>query len=112
MTGSRNGVISLWKNNKIAISTKGFDGLTLVLFKDGSIFGVSQKIDAVELNRSNLKVVREYKGRMCQPFTIDANENNLVIGYRNPGYIDVHNRKELGRDGTHQKRMVNFFILH
>ena len=108
MTGSRNGLISLWKNNKVQKSTKIFDKWTLVLFKDGRIFAASEDEDVVELNM-NLELIKKYKGRNKQPLTIDANENYLVVGYRS-GYVDVHDRKELDQDGTHQKRMVSNFL--
>ena len=106
MTGSNNGIVSLWKNKKIEKSTKSLDELTLVLFKDGCIFAASGNKKTIELNM-NLEVVRKFRGQNEWPITIDANENYLVVGYPWPGYVDVHNRKELDQDGTHQKKIVS-----
>ena len=99
----------MWKNKEIEVSTKLFDEWTLVLFKDSCIFATSKSKGAVELNM-NLEVVTSFMGRDDKPFTIDANENYVVIGYDGSGYVDIHNRKELDQDKTHQKRMVSKFI--
>ena len=56
----------------------------------------------------NLDVVKKFKGRNSQPYTIDANENYLVVGYDyGSGSVDVHSRKELGQNGMYQKIMVS-----
>ena len=103
MTGSGNGIVSLWKKKKIDKSTKISDNWTLVLFKEGQVFAAS-KNNVVELNL-NLEVAKKFKSRQSKPFTMDANENYLVVGYES-GAVDVHNRKQLDRGET-QKRMVS-----
>ena len=110
VTGSRNGTISLWNKNKIEKSAKIFDERAIVLYKNSAIFAASENKDVVELNM-NLDVVKNFHGRNSQPFTIDANENSLVVGYdgsprRGPGYVDVHSRTELDENGTYKKIMV------
>ena len=110
VSGSRNGTISLWNNNKIEKSAKVFHQWTLVLYKDGVIFAASKDKDVVELSM-NLDVVKNFQGRDLQPYTIDANENYVVIGYegrqeiRN-GCVDVYSRTELDENGTYKKIMV------
>ena len=54
----------------------------------------------------NLDVVKKFKGRNSQPYTIDANENYLVIGYAS-GFVDLHSRKELGQNEMYKKIMVS-----
>ena len=59
----------------------------------------------------NLDVVKKFKGRNSQPYTIDANENYLVVGYDDwSGSVDVHSRNDLDQNGMYQKITVsNFF---
>ena len=80
----------------------------MVLFKNGAIFAASKNKDVVELNM-NLDVVKKFKGRDCQPFTIDANDKYLAVGYES-GFVDVHSRNELDQNGMYQIITVsNFF---
>ena len=81
MTGSRNGIISLWKHKKVEKSKKIFAEWTFVLAKNGRIFAASKDKDVVELTMK-LNIVKKFKGRNTQPVTIDANENYLVVGYK------------------------------
>ena len=107
VTGSRNGTVSLWKNKEIEKSTKLFDEWTLVLFKNGAIFAASKNKDVVELD-TNLDVVKKFKGRESQPYSIDANENYLVVGYDyESGFVDVHSKNELDQYGLYQKNSVS-----
>ena len=94
----------MWKNKKIEKSKKLFDGWTLVLCKNGAIFAASENKDVYELIM-NLNVAKKFKGRNCQPHTIDANENYLVVGYGS-GFVDVHSRKNLHRNRMYPKIMV------
>ena len=58
----------------------------------------------------NLEVVKKFKGRDSQPYTIDVNQNYLVIGCGYSyiyGSVDVHSRKELGQNGMYKKIMVS-----
>ena len=105
MTGSRNGTISLWKNKVIEKSVKHFDEWTLVLFKNDRTFAASANKDVVELNMS-LDVVKKFDGRNCQPYTMDSNEEYLIVGYKS-GNVDVHKRNEFDRNGTHQKMVIH-----
>ena len=105
VTGSRNGTVTLWKNKIIEKSVKHFDEWTLVLFKNDRIFAASANKDVIELNLS-LDVVKRFNGRDCQPFTIDANEEYLIVGYKS-GNVDVHKRNEFDRNGTHQKMVIH-----
>ena len=109
VTGARDGTISLWANKKIEKSAKHFTEWTLVFYKNDHIFAASKNKDVVELNMS-LEIVKKFTGRNCQPFTIDANENYLVVGYQFGGYVDVHRRKELDRNGTHLKTVASNFV--
>ena len=77
---------------------KYFDEWTLVSFKDGSLFAASERKDVLELD-INLNIVKKFQGLKYQPYTIDANENYLVLGYFG-GTVDVHYRK-------FQKRVVS-----
>ena len=95
----------MWKNKKIEKSKKMFNGWTLVLFKNSAVFAASEKKNVVELNM-NLDVVKKFKGRESRPFTIDANENYIVVGY-GTGFVDVHGRNELDRYGLYQKISVS-----
>ena len=100
----------MWKNKKVGKSIKLFDEWTLVLFKNDAIFAASRDNDVVELNM-NLDVVKKFKGRESRPFTIDANENYLVVGYyRESGFVDVHSRNELDQSGLYQKITVSNFL--
>ena len=104
-------------NNKIQNSTKLFNEWTLVLFKNDCVLAASGANDVFELNMS-LEVAKKFKGRQySQAVAIDANENYLVVGYlstenftdRPPeevGYVDIHSRKELAKNGAYQKIMV------
>ena len=108
VTGSKNGTVTLWKQKKIEKSTKLFDEWTLVLFKSDHIFAAAQN-NVVELNMT-LEVVKTFSGRNAQPFTIDANERYLVVGYKCVefiGQVDVHSRKELEQDGKYRKILVS-----
>ena len=98
----------MWKNKKVEKSAKHFTEWTLVLYKDDRIFAASKNKDIVELNM-NLDVVKKFKGRDDQPFTINANENYLVVGYRYD--VDVYSRQELDQSGTQRKVTVgnNFY---
>ena len=110
MSGSKNGTVSLWKDKKIEKSARIFDEWTLVLFKLDSIFAASKNKDIVELNL-NLDIVKKFKGRDARPYTIDASENYVAVGYDyNAGKVDVHSRKDLDENGTHQKIMVSNFL--
>ena len=112
MTGARNGIISLWKDKQVENSVRIFDEWTLVLYKDCSIFAAS-RYNVVELNMS-LEVIKAFHGRTSQPFTMDANANYLVVGYKRldyVGYVDVHSRDELDHNGLHQKRIVSYTVL-
>ena len=83
----------------------------MVLHKTDRIFAASKNKDVVELNM-NLDVVKKFKGRDDQPLTIDACDTFLVVGYRMidyVGYVDVHSRNELDKNGTYQKRTVSNF---
>ena len=78
MTGTRNGTVSLWNNKSIVKSVKYFIEWTLVVSKGDHIFAASRNKDVLELNM-NLDVVKKFKGRNSHPYTIDANENHLVV---------------------------------
>ena len=106
MTGARNGTVSLWDNKSIEKSVKYFNQWTLVFSKGDRIFAASNYKDVLELNM-NLDIVKKFEGRDRQPYTIDANENYLVVGYKYyGGYVDVHSRKELDQSGKHRKITV------
>ena len=109
MTGARNGAVSLWVNKKIENSAQHFNDWTLVLHKNDRIFAASKNKDVLELNM-NLEIVKKFTGRDYQPYTIDANENYLAVGYSWYGYVDVHSRKELDRNGTQLKTMASNFV--
>ena len=109
MTGARNGAVSLWVNKKLENTAQHFNDWTLVLHKNDHIFAASINKDVVELNM-NLEIVKKFTGRSYQPYTIDANENYLAVGYRTDGRVDVHSRKELDRNGTHLKTMASRFV--
>ena len=95
----------MWQNKEIKKSTQIFDKWTLVFAKNDYIFAASEDKEVVELDL-NLDVVKKFTGRNSQPFTIDANENYLVVGYKS-GLVDVHSRKELVGNETHQKLLVS-----
>ena len=106
--GSRDGRVALWQNKpcykEVKKSTKIFDKWTLVFSSIDCIFAASQDKEVVELDM-NLDIVKKFNGRNAQPYTVDANENHLVVGYAG-GVVDVHSRKELDQNGTHKKIMV------
>ena len=104
VVGSRNGNVALWQSKEIKKSSKIFDEWTLVHANSDCIFAASSNKDVVELDM-NLDVVKKFKGRDSQPYTVDANQDYLVIGYAS-GSIDVHSRKDLDQNGTHEKIVV------
>ena len=104
MTGARNGTISLWKDKTVEKSAKLFSEWTLVLYKNDRIFAASRN-NVIELNM-NLDVVKKFKGRDSQPYTIDANEKYLVVGYGS-GFVDVHSKKDRYQNGVYQIVMVS-----
>ena len=95
-----------------------YDGWTLVLFKNDRIFAASDNEEIIELNM-DLDVVKKFPGRDTfgiLPFTMDANENYLVVGWDvaakrindRSGYVDVHSRKK--PNTKHQMIMVSTFV--
>ena len=124
MTGSRNGLVKLWKDKKVVKSETCFGepwsrhNWTLVHYKNDRIFAASDNEEVIELNM-DLDVVRKFPGRNTfgiLPFTMDANENYLVVGWDvaakrindRSGYVDVHSRKK--PNTKHQIIMVSSFV--
>ena len=104
MTGARNGTVSLWDNKSIEKSVKYFNQWTLVFSRGDSIFAASNNKDVLELNM-NLDVVKKFTGRDSVPLSINANENNLVVGYFGQ-LVNVHIRKELDHNARHGQKLV------
>ena len=109
VTGARNGSVSLWRNKAIQKTVKLFDKWTLVLFKGDCIFAASENKDLLELN-TNLDIVKKFTGRNSQPYTIDVNENYLVVGYLYSGLVDVHSRNERDQNGKYKMITVSFVV--
>ena len=114
VTGSRNGTVSIWERKNIVKSIKILEGWTLVFHKDGCIFALSKNSNVFELNM-NLEPTKKFHGHNAQPATVDASEDNLVVGYGvgpqldSVGYVDVHSRKQKDQIG-HQIRVVCIFL--
>ena len=104
MTGARNGTVSLWNNKSIEKSVKYFNEWTLVFSRGDSIFAVSNNKDVLELNM-NLDVVKKFTGRNSVPLSINANDNNLVVGYSDH-CVCVHIRKKLDQNARHGQKLV------
>ena len=54
----------------------------------------------------DLNVVKNFNGRDSEPYSIDANENYLVVGYGS-GFVDVHSKKDRYQNGVYQIVMVS-----
>ena len=105
VTDSKDGTVSLWTDKQVEKSERIFAEWTLVFSKDGYIFAASKNKDVVELNLK-LAVVKKFKGWDYQPYSIDANENNLVVGYGS-GFVGVHSRNEFDQNGMYPEVMVS-----
>ena len=97
----------MWNNKSIEKSVKYFNEWTLVFSRGDSIFAASNNKDVLELNM-NLDVVKKFTGRDSVPLSINANENNLVVGYFGQ-LVDVHIRKELDQSARHGQKLVTVF---
>ena len=80
----------------------------MVLHKNGAIFAATISDNVVELSM-NLDVVKNFDGRNSQPYTMDANENYLVVGYEY-AFVDVYSRKEHDGNGAYRRVMVRFSV--
>ena len=54
----------------------------------------------------DLNVVKNFNGRDSEPYSIDANENYLVVGYES-GSVDVYSRNDPDQNGMYRKVMVS-----
>ena len=136
VSGQKDGTILLWKNKAIVASINPFeqsviDKWPLVVYKKQLLrtLAVSKHEVAVELDAESLNFRKEFTGRRnCQPLTLDANANYLVIGYSvtedfddgnvrlwipdeaKVAYVDVHSRTQHDGYRNYEKIMVRNLI--
>ena len=63
-----------------------------MLCRNHEIFATCKNGNLYELDLE-LRDIKQYAGSDHQPFTMDANENYVVVGYGGNGEVHVHDRR-------------------